>query len=185
MTTPESNRPLTGDGWIEWTGGENPVPGQMVEIRRRDGFETCPQSSDGARWTPRDAPDQFDIIAYRLARPTQPKPERDGAVERVRQLAMGVRADRTYGAGRVPASRMSEDLRHVLSLLSTAERQRDEAMRALEFYADERRYDGANQRRSSWPEDPFTAEDAAYLTDSTRDGGSIARQALQSIGSGE
>jgi len=57
------------EAWIPWTGGKNPVPGQMVQFRRRDGFEAALCPSDKLRWTLRDAPDQFDIIAYRIAQP--------------------------------------------------------------------------------------------------------------------
>mgnify|MGYP000623845550 CR=1 FL=1 len=52
-----------------------------------------------------------------------------------------------------------------------------EAMReALKFYADGRRYDGPNQINTR--DDPHTDERMPYLTDVTRDGGRIARNAL-------
>lgn len=47
---------------------------------------------------------------------------------------------------------------------------------ALRFYADERRYRGSNQRNDD--SDPFTSSDSAYLKDAMRDGGQIARAAL-------
>lgn len=55
-----------------------------------------------------------------------------------------------------------------------------ELEKALGFYADGTRYNGANQRRVEG--DPFTTADAAYRKDVTRDGGSIARAALKSGG---
>lgn len=52
----------------------------------------------------------------------------------------------------------------------------DRAAHALGFYADARRYDGPNQKPIA--DDPFAKPDAAYVLDVTRDGGSIAREAL-------
>ena len=50
---------------------------------------------------------------------------------------------------------------------------------ALEFYADHQRYDGGNQSMRRFPDgDPWTAPDAPYLQDVTRDHGSIARTTL-------
>lgn len=49
---------------------------------------------------------------------------------------------------------------------------------ALSFYADGRRYQGANQRPI--PDDPFAKPDAVYILDVTRDHGSIATAALAS-----
>lgn len=54
------------DGWMPWSGGENPVPGQMVEVKLRYGSQRVPQESDGLRWRSRDNPDPWDIIAFRL-----------------------------------------------------------------------------------------------------------------------
>lgn len=63
------------DGWMPWSGGENPVPGQMVEVRYRDGgISAEPFASDGEFWQHsfdnREAR-ATDIIAFRLA-PTAP-----------------------------------------------------------------------------------------------------------------
>ena len=123
MTTPEANRPLPGGGWIEWTGGENPVGTKRVQVQTRGHGELAGYADGGTwgRWWEQRGEDT-DIIAYRLARPTQPEPERDGSVERVRaEMEDAAR----YGS--ISASITIADLRHVLSLLSTAERQRDEA----------------------------------------------------------
>ena len=48
---------------------------------------------------------------------------------------------------------------------------------ALGFYADPERYHGANQRAIG-DRDPFTAKEAPYMQDVTRDRGAIARAAL-------
>lgn len=63
---PPTDRPLTAGDWIEWHGGENPVPGQMVEVEYRDGNGETHMNSDELRW---DHPcDDDDIVAYRAAR---------------------------------------------------------------------------------------------------------------------
>lgn len=74
-THPTPGKPLS-DGWIEWTGGENPVPGQRVDVRFPDGEEDQNVPSefwacDGVDWWNHDSlnPSQH-IIAYRIARPT-------------------------------------------------------------------------------------------------------------------
>jgi hypothetical protein len=48
---------------------------------------------------------------------------------------------------------------------------------ALRFYADGRRYRGANQQPI--PDDPYAKPDAVYILDVTRDGGAIANTALK------
>lgn len=58
--------PDLGDGWIGWSGGENPVPGMRVEIRYEDGTEDNAEASETAPWRstlPR-------IIAFRRAAPS-------------------------------------------------------------------------------------------------------------------
>ena len=56
------------DGWIEWTGGENPVPGQRVDVRFRDGddFHGREVPSNDCNWE-HDFHIASDIIAFRLA----------------------------------------------------------------------------------------------------------------------
>jgi len=72
----------SADGWMPWSGGENPVPGQVVEVRLRNGREYECYKSDAwsSDWTgPEDYwkhgndPyfQQLEIIAFRLA-PTAP-----------------------------------------------------------------------------------------------------------------
>ncbi|WP_313444560.1 hypothetical protein [Brevundimonas sp.] len=56
-------------GWIPWSGGENPVPGQRVSVRLRDGAETDPEPSNMVFW--RHQSRSFDVVSFRLA-PTAP-----------------------------------------------------------------------------------------------------------------
>lgn len=76
------------DGWMPWSGGENPVPGQMVERKERSGdLVWCACLSDDLRWSHSGL--DTDIIAFRLA-PTAPVEasgsERDG-LEKAAQIA--------------------------------------------------------------------------------------------------
>ena len=75
------------DGWVEWTGGENPVPGQTVQVRWRDNTArlTPDAEYDSEAWS-WEAHDLYcDIIAYRVVTPpVSPSPsDLDGAVERL------------------------------------------------------------------------------------------------------
>lgn len=80
-SVPAADRPLTsGEDWIEWHGGENPVPGERVDVKYRgsehEGHVTV--DADVRDWShDRDHPSS-DIIAYRLSRPAA----RDEGVER-------------------------------------------------------------------------------------------------------
>jgi len=53
-------------GWIEWKGGENPVPGQMVEVRFSD-HEVLRGRAGGFKWRHKTELGWSNIIAYRLA----------------------------------------------------------------------------------------------------------------------
>ena len=53
------------DGWIEHDGGPNPVPGQRVDVRWRDGEVSTDEPSRDWCWKPTDGDDT--IIAYRIA----------------------------------------------------------------------------------------------------------------------
>lgn len=73
------------DGWIEWSGGDNPVPGRAVEVRWSDGEIETGRASDTFPWHWQYA---GRIIAFRLT----PFPEAEqpasadgvvGAVERI------------------------------------------------------------------------------------------------------
>ena len=81
---------------------------------------------------------------------------------------------RNVHRGRDPMQGITANPARVLHLIEENERLRE----AVTFYADERRYNGPNQRRAGWPDDPFTGDDESYTRDVTRDGGEIARQAL-------
>lgn len=66
--------------WIEWHGGENPVPGRVVDVRCRDrrAMQCGPQLSEHFQWF-HDDDERSDIIAYRLA--AQPASEQVGTDE--------------------------------------------------------------------------------------------------------
>lgn len=49
--------------WIEWRGGENPVPGKLVEVKYRNAV-FAKDKSDNYRWT--HICGNGDIIAYRV-----------------------------------------------------------------------------------------------------------------------
>jgi hypothetical protein len=55
--------------WIEWAGGENPVPGQRVDVRFRDGDVSEDEPSRDWEWGELSSDDS--IIAYRVL-PTPP-----------------------------------------------------------------------------------------------------------------
>lgn len=59
------------DGWIEWHGGENPVPGKVVECRlAATGIPDMPPiASECMNWAG-DIPGAASIIAYRVVTPT-------------------------------------------------------------------------------------------------------------------
>lgn len=74
----ESALAAKNDGWIEWGGGECPVPrGTLVDVRYRDGRQLNALSANDGTLNPRDASFVFwrndgsenDIIAYRLHQP--------------------------------------------------------------------------------------------------------------------
>lgn len=53
------------EGWIEWAGGKNPVPGKLVRVTVRQGTKTIfPSKSEKCRWSHRES--GYDIIAYRV-----------------------------------------------------------------------------------------------------------------------
>lgn len=56
----------------------------------------------------------------------------------------------------------------------------DALVKALEFYADPRRYNGANQKPIE--ADPYAQPGEVYIRDVTRDNGSLARSALAKLG---
>lgn len=60
---------IDADGWIDWTGGENPAAGRRVDVRFRDGRAHTNQPSENWNWQRNDVQldHSFDIVAYRLA----------------------------------------------------------------------------------------------------------------------
>ncbi len=57
------------DGWIDWAGGECPVPkGKLFEYRLRDGGTGAPLTSSTA-WNWKHEGSPYDIVAYRLIAP--------------------------------------------------------------------------------------------------------------------
>lgn len=86
VPTPESD----ADGWIEWHGGENPVPGRYVDMRFRLGDWASGQSDSHPfvrrwSWSP-DKRSSRDIIAYRIVPTPEPvtdlglSPQEEGGV---------------------------------------------------------------------------------------------------------
>jgi hypothetical protein len=70
---------------------------------------------------------------------------------------------------------MSEDAYETVADIKT---ERDILKRAMHFYADHKRYAGPNQRLEQPDEYSEEAAPKVYLLDVTRDGGAIARKAL-------
>lgn len=86
MSEAPTTSPDTGgeaDGWIEWTGGENPAAAREVFIKMRGYGAPSPTElrADLLDWHWRSSHRGADIIAYRLATPTPRKAE--GVWERV------------------------------------------------------------------------------------------------------
>lgn len=54
--------------WIEWAGGECPVPGKMIEVKDKAGFH-YDTPSDWLDWEHINC--TTDIIAYRIIKDTQ------------------------------------------------------------------------------------------------------------------
>jgi len=67
--TPPTDRPLTAGDWIEWHGGENPVPGQMVVCCYEDGStDDHPWPSEEVAWGA-ELDGTTHLSSYRLVRP--------------------------------------------------------------------------------------------------------------------
>lgn len=66
------------EGWMPWSGGENPVAGEAVETRRRDGQVTVTKAAYTFDWfhSPRRN-DPADIVAFRLTTPSDQGEEGD------------------------------------------------------------------------------------------------------------
>jgi hypothetical protein len=72
----------------------------------------------------------------------------------------------------------AEDVEAFLESAVNRSAQFEEMVRALQFYADPKRYQGANQRNDA--NDPYSG-DAPYIKDVGRDSGAIARTALSTL----
>lgn len=71
----EAGKQPDADGWIEWAGGEMPVPARtLVEVRLRIGVEYLDGGSPAAtyRWDHSSGTRFNDIVAYRLHTPSLP-----------------------------------------------------------------------------------------------------------------
>lgn len=56
--------------WIEWKGGECPVPvGTLVDVRFRNGYSAAAYPADKFRWARIE--NHADIVAYRLHEPAE------------------------------------------------------------------------------------------------------------------
>ena len=62
------------DGWIEWGGGENPVPGATVEFRVFSAYSPSEAEANFLRWDHKGV--SGDIVAYRVTKEaSSPNPE--------------------------------------------------------------------------------------------------------------
>lgn len=134
-----------------------------------------PTVEEAARAATADADivDRLRDIAHRWGNHND---RREAAVEILQLRAQVARDNEHYNAVR----NMSEKHRALwVEAQQECDRLREaarEMVKALEFYANPKRYEGPNQRPIAG--DKFTAPDAAYLQDVTRDHGAIARAAL-------
>lgn len=65
----ERNVPINDEAWTVWLGGENPVPGEIVEYKLRNGGDkVLSRLSDHLHWGHIGALKGSDIIAYRVVK---------------------------------------------------------------------------------------------------------------------
>ncbi|EHL0944950.1 hypothetical protein B2I51_002618 [Escherichia coli] len=65
----ECNVPIKEEAWTVWLGGDNPVPGEIVEYKLRNGGDkVLSRLSDHLHWGHIGALKGSDIIAYRVAK---------------------------------------------------------------------------------------------------------------------
>ena len=69
---PKGWRKCDAEGWMPWSGGENPVPGQRVDYRMSNGHVGNGWHADNLRWT-NEVP-EHRIIAFRLSRRASEQP---------------------------------------------------------------------------------------------------------------
>ncbi len=67
-TQPSTNTQVDNDGWIEWKGGECPIPAAIpVEVKFRKGSTNRKECAGDWGWLiDDDEPRPYDIIAYRV-----------------------------------------------------------------------------------------------------------------------
>lgn len=65
----ERNVPIKEEAWTVWFGGDNPVPGEIVEYKLRNGEgKVLSRLSDHLHWGHIGALKGSDIIAYRVVK---------------------------------------------------------------------------------------------------------------------
>ncbi|HFN8151637.1 TPA: hypothetical protein ACHG3F_003102 [Escherichia coli] len=65
----ECNVPIKEEAWTVWLGGDNPVPGEIVEYKLRNGGDkVLSRLSDYLHWGHIGALKGSDIIAYRVVK---------------------------------------------------------------------------------------------------------------------
>lgn len=65
----ERNVPIKEEAWTVWHGGDNPVPGEIVEYKLRNGGDkVLSRLSDHLHWGHIGALKGSDIIAYRVVK---------------------------------------------------------------------------------------------------------------------
>lgn len=65
----ERNVPIKEEAWTVWHGGENPVPGEIVEYKLRNGGDkVLSRLSDHLHWGHIGALKGSDIITYRVVK---------------------------------------------------------------------------------------------------------------------
>jgi len=75
MTHPSTVADTLDAGWVEWTGGDCPIPeGAGCQVQYRDGFISPEKAALNIRrsahiWAHMPEMRGFDIIAYRLVQP--------------------------------------------------------------------------------------------------------------------
>ena len=80
------------DGWIEWHGGECPVPPDTrVDVKFRDGDKWNSDPANGVSWNHLD--DGRDIIAYRIASPPEQPAPAEPSGSKYRRKIIGALVD--------------------------------------------------------------------------------------------
>lgn len=94
-----------GEGWIEWHGGPNPVPGALVDVLEQYGRDQkiiapWPGHSEEWDWDYKGDPDGV-IVAYRVVTPAPSTVDRalfDEALKALEASQKAIREYREFGA---------------------------------------------------------------------------------------